>query len=290
MLHEQEKESLDAADDENEEQKEDESIKEYIFLIDRSGSMYNTIKLARQALVLFLYSLPDGSKFNICSYGSRQQFMFEERSVEYNDTNLQHAVAEVESFEADFGGTVIYEPLAKIFQRGKPADCETSHIFLLTDGAIWDVPKVVNLVASKCSMRQRVHTFGVGHGASEELIKQCAFKGFGHFYFIYNEEEIEERVVSALTKTRLNYQIMQSIQIFDENGEEIITPLRDEAQPLLEGSFVDLTYLLEDGQRAKSYRIEVLEPNSMSTESFEGRIMAVKSQSLISHATTSTFK
>ena len=49
---------------------EDLSRKEYIFLIDRSYSMYHTIKLAREALTLFLYSLPAGSKFNICSYGS----------------------------------------------------------------------------------------------------------------------------------------------------------------------------------------------------------------------------
>lgn len=49
---------------------EDESRKEYIFLIDRSGSMHTTIKLAREALKLFLYSLPANSKFNICSYGS----------------------------------------------------------------------------------------------------------------------------------------------------------------------------------------------------------------------------
>jgi len=77
------------------------------------------------------------------------------------------------------------------------------------------VQKCVNLVASKSNVNQRLHTFGVGHGASEELIKQCAFKGFGQFYFIYNEEEIEERVVSALTKTRLNYQILQNIKLFD---------------------------------------------------------------------------
>ena len=55
---------------------EDLSRKEYIFLIDRSGSMYYTIKMAREALILFLYSLPAGSKFNVCSYGSRHQFMF----------------------------------------------------------------------------------------------------------------------------------------------------------------------------------------------------------------------
>jgi hypothetical protein len=36
---------------------------EYIFLIDRSGSMEDTILLARQALMLFLQSLIDGSSF-----------------------------------------------------------------------------------------------------------------------------------------------------------------------------------------------------------------------------------
>ena len=85
--------------------------------------MYNTIKLARQALVLFLYSLPAGSRFNICSYGSKHKFMFSERSVDYNDETLQHAVAAINTFEADFGGTRIFEPLADIFNRERPSDC-----------------------------------------------------------------------------------------------------------------------------------------------------------------------
>ena len=75
--------------------KDDEGKKEYIFLIDRSGSMYYTITLARQALVIFLYSLPAGSKFNICSYGSKHKFMFEGRSVDYNDETLRTAVDQV---------------------------------------------------------------------------------------------------------------------------------------------------------------------------------------------------
>ena len=82
----QESQEIDSDDEEM--KGDDENKKEYIFLIDRSGSMYNTIKLARQALVLFLYSLPAGSKFNICSYGSRHEFMFSERSVDYNDETL----------------------------------------------------------------------------------------------------------------------------------------------------------------------------------------------------------
>ena len=56
--------------DSDEEMKEEENRKEYIFLIDRSYSMYYRIKLARLALILFIQSLPDGSHFNVCSYGS----------------------------------------------------------------------------------------------------------------------------------------------------------------------------------------------------------------------------
>ena len=105
----------------------------------------------------------------------------------------------------------------------------TSHIYLLTDGAIWDVQKCVNLVASKCNMQQRVHTFGLGQGASEELIKQCAFKGFGHFSFIYNEEDIEEKVVNALTKTRLGYKVLQNVTLRDSNNSKIESSLKNEA-------------------------------------------------------------
>ena len=156
--------------------------------------------------------------------------MFEGRSVDYNDENMRSAVEKIETFEANCGGTQIYQPLAAIYNKGKPSDCDTSHIYLLTDGAIWDVKSCVDLVSSKCNIKQRLHTFGVGHGASEELIKQCAFKGFGHFYFIYNEEEIEERVVTALSKTRLNYQILQKVKLFDSNGVEIEeNPFNDEA-------------------------------------------------------------
>ena len=91
---------------------EHDQVAEYIFLIDRSGSMHNRIKLARQALITFLQSLPVGSRFNICSYGSRHEFMYPQcRSVPYTDNSLKRAIQQVSTFKADFGGTKIYEPL-----------------------------------------------------------------------------------------------------------------------------------------------------------------------------------
>ena len=68
------------------------------------------IKLAREALLLFLHSIPVGSKFNVVSYGSNHTKLFPQ-SVEYNDENFEKAVEEVAKFEADMGGTEIYEPI-----------------------------------------------------------------------------------------------------------------------------------------------------------------------------------
>jgi uncharacterized protein with von Willebrand factor type A (vWA) domain len=59
---------------------------EFIFLIDLSGSMYwgdKAITMAKDALKIFLHSLPEGSKFNICGFGSTHFFVFN-NSVEYN--------------------------------------------------------------------------------------------------------------------------------------------------------------------------------------------------------------
>ena len=52
---------------------------EYIFLLDRSGSMSGKgIELGLKTLSLFMHSIPFGSKFNICSYGSTYSLLYQE--------------------------------------------------------------------------------------------------------------------------------------------------------------------------------------------------------------------
>jgi hypothetical protein len=99
----------------------------------------------------------------------------------------------VSQFQADFGGTEIYEPLETILKNisSRTKHDFASHIYLLTDGAVSDTGEVIDLIKHHRNLTPSitVHTFGIGSGASESLVKGCAFLGGGNFTFIYKKEE-----------------------------------------------------------------------------------------------------
>lgn len=78
---------------------------DYIFLLDRSGSMSGSrIEKAKEALIFFLRSLPEDSYFNIVSFGSNSSQMFP-HSTKYEAGKMNEAIKKVQSMGADMGGT-----------------------------------------------------------------------------------------------------------------------------------------------------------------------------------------
>ena len=68
---------------------------EYIFLLDRSGSMWgDRVKKAKESLILFLKSLPEHSVYNIISFGSKFQRMYK-TSIAYNDVNVEETIDKI---------------------------------------------------------------------------------------------------------------------------------------------------------------------------------------------------
>jgi len=169
---------------------------EYIFLLDRSGSMKgDRISMARNALLLFLKSLPADSYFNIVSFGTDYIPLFGS-SVAYSKDSLRNAAKMVSKFDANMGGTHIYNPLREVLEapikKGYPR-----FVFLLTDGDVSNTQQVLLLVSHN-SNRAKVFTIGVGSGCSPELVTKAAHYGRGKHEFVADEKDIYERVINLL--------------------------------------------------------------------------------------------
>jgi hypothetical protein len=97
-------------------------------------------------------------------------------------------------------------------------------IYLLTDGAVSNSNAVIELIRQNCSNKfstTKVHTFGVGQGADENLVVGCAAAGLGGYSFIYRDEEIEDKVISQLSKASLDYLVINEAKILDEDDNVI---------------------------------------------------------------------
>jgi Mg-chelatase subunit ChlD len=78
---------------------------EYIFFLDRSGSMSGErIRKATQSLIIFLKSLPQDSFFNVISFGNDSELLFPS-SQKYTKEIIQQSVDRIQVMEADLGGT-----------------------------------------------------------------------------------------------------------------------------------------------------------------------------------------
>ena len=171
---------------------------EFIFVIDWSGSMEgNSIKVAVDAMRLFIRSLPLGSKFNIVSFGSEFSSLFS-ANADYTKENVNIALEFMKTIKADLGGTEILEPLKHIFTTSKTDTGLSKQVYLLTDGQISNEEGVLNLITEN-SDKFTVHSFGIGSGVSTQLIIKSAENGHGEHYFVNDHAEgLNQCVIESL--------------------------------------------------------------------------------------------
>uniref|UniRef100_A0A3P9C9M5 VIT domain-containing protein n=1 Tax=Maylandia zebra TaxID=106582 RepID=A0A3P9C9M5_9CICH len=172
------------------------SCGEFVFLMDRSGSMSNTrIRSAKDTLLLLLKSLPMGCCFNIYSFGSRYEHIFP-KSVEYSQQTMEEALNTVEQMEANLGETEILEPLKHIYNQ-PCIPSQLRQLFVFTDGEVRNTKEVIDLV-KKNSDSHRCFSFGIGEGASSALINGMAKEGGGHTQFITGTDRMQAKVMQSL--------------------------------------------------------------------------------------------
>jgi len=172
--------------------------KEFLFVLDRSGSMSGgCIRRAGEALQLFLRSLPQGCRFNIIGFGSRTELLFHSPVV-YDAESLRVASEHAQHVQADLGGTELLEPLRQIFGWPVPSGFER-RLVLLTDGQVCNTQEVLDLVRRN-SASANVYTIGIGGGVSHHLVEGLAEAGRGAAEFVAGTERLESKVVRQLQR------------------------------------------------------------------------------------------
>lgn len=171
---------------------------EIVFVADRSGSMQYSIPTLISALKVFLKSLPVGVMFNICSFGFTYSFLWP-KSRAYSNDSLAEAMAHVEQFEADFGGTETFKALsATIENRCRDVACE---VMLLTDGQIYNQTEVFSYLNQQVRVSEaglRVFTLGIGNGVSHALVEGIARAGNGFAQTVGSGERLDKKVIRML--------------------------------------------------------------------------------------------
>lgn len=168
-----------------------EARREIIFVLDCSGSMAgSSIHGAKQALLILIKALRDGTDFNIYRFGSTYEKLFAS-SVPYSTDSFWRAQRYVKSVSADLGGTEMLGPLADIYAR-KPSG--TRSIVLITDGEVGNERNIFDLAKSEAGAT-RIFTIGIGHGPNEYLIRHLARVSSGSSELVAPKERVEPKVL-----------------------------------------------------------------------------------------------
>ena len=231
----------------------------FVFLIDQSGSMSGkSIELVKQALLLFIQSLPPNSYFQLIGFGTNFK-KYNEEPVIYNKENVQNITNVINGLKADLGGTNISSPLNAVYTDANYAKINLSkNIFLLTDGQVHDREACINLITTNSS-KFRVHSLGIGNDFDKILIERCGKLGKGTSAFVQDVEKINSVVIDTLNKCLRPY--ITDIKFEIENYKEELAKKIIECTPInnftYQNEIMNYSFILPDNKELSNLKIKI---------------------------------
>ncbi|PVF91424.1 hypothetical protein CPB86DRAFT_809498 [Serendipita vermifera] len=187
---------------------------EYIFLVDRSGSMGGgRMESVKASLQIMLRSLPSrDTTFNIVSFGSSYSSLWP-TSQAYSAGSVEQASMHVDTFSANFGGTELRSAIQFVF-KGRTSVKSSSNaaaptsVFLLTDGEAWDLDGVLHEISTAVKAAKgnkgllRTFVLGVGNEVSTAMCEGIARAGQGTAVYVAEREKPDAKLMGLLRAAR----------------------------------------------------------------------------------------
>lgn len=189
-----------------------------IFLLDRSGSMgFGPASSSREissgrpaaskmstlvdSMLVSLASLPESCRFNIVSFGSDTEFMWN-TSKPYTEETLQSAREYTRKMAADFGGTNLSYALEQVVGSVKDVAVSTQ-IIVITDGEVEPEAALLSVWEARQKFGDRIRFFalGIGHNVPHRLINRIGEfgGGYGEVIDIKEKPDWTDRLILVLS-------------------------------------------------------------------------------------------
>lgn len=175
--------------------------KDFIFVLDRSGSMKGPkIDQAKKALRFCVENLNDGDRFNLILFNTDVEPFAEELvSVKKERKN---ALAFIDDIKGN-GGTNINDALLAAINDAPDLKRPRIVVFL-TDGeatvGVTDATQILKNVSGENADKSRIFVFGVGYDVNVHLLDKMAEQNGGTRQYVKPQEDLEVAVSSFYTK------------------------------------------------------------------------------------------
>ena len=193
--------------------------KDYIFIIDVSGSMTgDKIAQTKNAVKRCLLKLDEGDTFNIIPFSNDYAAMSIE-SLEATPKNIKEASKYIDSLEAD-GGTEILKPVKfALYEK----DVEKV-ILLFTDGQVSNAEEIYDFIRENIN-NSKIFPFGIDYNINSSFIRKIAKYGHGKAEFITPKENIEEKIIRMFD--RITSPIFEDVTV-DFGESEVLDQIKED--------------------------------------------------------------
>ncbi len=194
---------------------EDIPPREYIFVLDVSGSMWGyPLDTAKDLLKSLVSGLRDTDSFNLVLF-SDETLLLSQRSLPATNDNVNSATDLIDE-EMGGGGTSMLPALTKAIQIPTKENTARS-IIVITDGYVSNEVEIFDLIAENMDSAS-FFSFGIGSSVNDYLINGIAQSGMGEAFTVTDKADADD--CSARFRTYIESPLLTDITI-DYDGFEV---------------------------------------------------------------------
>lgn len=174
--------------------------REYVFIVDVSGSMHGSpLKVSKELIRNLTSSLRPIDRFNVMLFESSNQMLYE-KSVPATESNIKKAM-EVIDKQKGSGSTQLYSAVQNAMSF-KETEGFSRTFIIVTDGFVTVEKEAFNYIRSNLN-KANLFPFGIGTRVNRYMIEGLAHAGMGTPYIVTNlsqAESIGKKAIEEISK------------------------------------------------------------------------------------------